>query len=142
MFRWWSTPATASTGTPRTELAHTFGIKRDAGTAQPAAGDGTAHLPLVAVTASTGWECYAIVEELAASRRFRVRALYRTPGTQAAARLEALHRRCAAESPGILELPLDQCIVSPAPGDEKLNFYSLYFTPFGGTDAGSGRQGR
>jgi hypothetical protein len=49
-------------------------------------------LPEIAVTCATGWECYAIVEELTKTRKFRVRALYRTPGTQAAARLEALLR--------------------------------------------------
>ena len=43
-------------------------------------------LPIIAVTCATGWECYAIVEELVAARRFRVRALYRPPGTQAASR--------------------------------------------------------
>jgi len=61
-------------------------------------------LPLVAVTCSTGWECYAIVEELARTLRFRVRALYRTPGTQAAARLEALLQKTEASHPGLLTL--------------------------------------
>jgi hypothetical protein len=61
-------------------------------------------LPLIAVTSATGWECYAIVEELLQSRRFRVRALYRTPGTQAAARLEALFAKTEAEAPGLLTL--------------------------------------
>jgi hypothetical protein len=61
-------------------------------------------LPLIAVTSATGWECYAIVEELVATRRFRVRALYRTPGTQAAARLEALFKKAEAEAPGLLTL--------------------------------------
>lgn len=60
--------------------------------------------PLVAVTCATGWECYAIVEELVQARRFRVRALYRTPGTQAAQRLETLWRKIEAESPGLLTL--------------------------------------
>jgi hypothetical protein len=60
--------------------------------------------PLIAVTCATGWECYAIVEELVRSRKFRVRALYRTPGTQAARRLEALHEKTQAESPGLLTL--------------------------------------
>ncbi len=64
----------------------------------------TAELPLIAVTCSTGWECYAIVEELTKTRKFRVRALYRTPGTQAAARLEALLKRTEAERPGLLTL--------------------------------------
>ena len=61
-------------------------------------------LPLIAVTCATGWECYAIAEELVATRRFRVRALYRTPGTQAAARLEALLSKTEAASPGLLTL--------------------------------------
>jgi hypothetical protein len=61
-------------------------------------------LPLIAVTCTTGWECYAIVEELIATRRFRVRALYRTPGTQAAARLEALRKKAETEAPGLLTL--------------------------------------
>lgn len=64
----------------------------------------TASLPLIAVTCATGWECYAIVEELVLTRRFRVRALYRTAGTQAAARLEALFARTEAETPGLLTL--------------------------------------
>lgn len=63
-----------------------------------------AERPIVAVTCATGWECYAIAEELAATQRFRIRALYRTPGTQAAARLEALHARVEAASPGLLTL--------------------------------------
>lgn len=61
-------------------------------------------LPTIAVTSATGWECYAIVEELVRTRRFRVRALYRTAGTQAAARLEALLARTQSESPGLLSL--------------------------------------
>jgi hypothetical protein len=61
-------------------------------------------LPLIAVTCATGWECYAIVEELVQTRRFRVRALYRTPGTQAAARLESLSARTETEHPGLLTL--------------------------------------
>jgi hypothetical protein len=61
-------------------------------------------LPQIAVTCATGWECYAIVEELVLSGRFRVRALFRTPGTQAAARLEALLARTEAQSPGRLTL--------------------------------------
>lgn len=59
-------------------------------------------LPLIAVTCATGWECYAVVEELVATRKFRVRALYRTPGTQAAARLESLAARIQTEAPGLL----------------------------------------
>jgi hypothetical protein len=63
-----------------------------------------AALPLIAVTCATGWEGYAVVEELAKTRRFRVRALYRTPGTQAAARLEALLKKTEAACPGLLTL--------------------------------------
>ena len=61
-------------------------------------------LPLIAVTCATGWECYAIAEELAKTRQFRVRALYRTPGTQAAARLDALLKETEAAHPGLLTL--------------------------------------
>jgi hypothetical protein len=61
-------------------------------------------LPLIAVTCSTGWECYAIVEELTKTRQYRVRALYRTPGTQAAARLDTLLATTEAEHPGLLTL--------------------------------------
>jgi hypothetical protein len=61
-------------------------------------------LPLIAVTCSTGWECYAIVEELTKTRQYRVRALYRTPGTQAAARLNTLLATTEAEHPGLLTL--------------------------------------
>jgi len=59
-------------------------------------------LPVIAVTCSTGWECYAIVEELTKTLKYRVRALYRTPGTQAAARLEALLEKTDASHPGLL----------------------------------------
>ncbi len=61
-------------------------------------------LPLIAVTCSTGWECYAIVEELTKTLRFRVRALYRTQGTQASARLETLLKKTEADHPGLLTL--------------------------------------
>ena len=61
-------------------------------------------LPLIAVTCATGWECYAIVEELAKTRRFRVRALFRTPSTQAAQRLERLLASTEQVSPGLLTL--------------------------------------
>jgi hypothetical protein len=61
-------------------------------------------LPLIAVTCATGWECYAVVEELTKTRKFRVRALYRTPGTQAAERLETLLEKVEAEAPGLLTL--------------------------------------
>jgi hypothetical protein len=64
----------------------------------------TNELPLIAVTCSTGWECYAIVEELTKTLKYRVRALYRTPGTQAAERLEALLQTTEAEHPGLLTL--------------------------------------
>lgn len=77
--------------------------QRNAGAA-PAAAPAVGALPLLAVTCATGWECYAIVEELVRLGRFRVRALYRTPGTQAAARLEALLARTEAERPGLLTL--------------------------------------
>jgi hypothetical protein len=70
----------------------------------PAAAKPLEQLPLIAVTCATGWECYAIVEELAKTGRFRVRALYRTPGTQAAARLEALFQEVEARTPGLLTL--------------------------------------
>ena len=63
-----------------------------------------AELPLVAVTCSTGWECYAVVEELTKTRKFRVRALYRTPGTRAAERLERLFETTEASHPGLLSL--------------------------------------
>ncbi len=61
-------------------------------------------LPLIAVTCSTGWECYAVVEELTKTLKYRVRALYRTPGTQAAARLETLLAKTEAEHPGLLTI--------------------------------------
>ena len=61
-------------------------------------------LPLIGVTCSTGWECYAIVEELTKTHKFRVRALYRTPGTQAAERLETLHQNTEKTYPGLLTL--------------------------------------
>ena len=41
--------------------------ERGTGTASPAT-----QLPLIAVTCATGWECYAIAEELVQTRRFRV----------------------------------------------------------------------
>ena len=59
-------------------------------------------LPLIAVTCSTGWECYAIVEELAKTLKYRVRATYRTPGTQAAERLDRLLAKVEPEHPGLL----------------------------------------
>jgi hypothetical protein len=71
---------------------------------QPQPQKSIAELPLIAVTCSTGWECYAIVEELAKTRKYRVRALYRTPGTQAAERLETLHKKVEAEHPGLLTI--------------------------------------
>lgn len=63
-----------------------------------------AERPLIAVTCSTGWECYAVVQELTRTRQYRVRALYRTPGTQAAERLERLLEKTEAEHPGLLTL--------------------------------------
>ena len=70
----------------------------------PSATKAIHELPLVAVTCSTGWECYAIVEELTKTLKFRVRALYRTPGTQAAARLDALLQQTEQNHPGLLTL--------------------------------------
>lgn len=70
----------------------------------PSVSTPTDELPLIAVTCATGWECYAVVEELTKTARFRVRALYRTPGTQAAARLEALLKTTEASHPGLLTL--------------------------------------
>ena len=70
----------------------------------PPAAKSVGELPLIAVTAATGWECYAVVEELINTRKFRVRALYRTPGTQAAARLETLLEKVETETPGLLTL--------------------------------------
>jgi len=61
-------------------------------------------LPLIAVTCSTGWECYAVVEELTKTLKYRVRALYRTPGTQAAERLDRLLEQTEAQHPGLLTL--------------------------------------
>ena len=78
-------------------------IQAGRGTAAPSR-LATHELPEIAVTCSTGWECYAIVDEMAKTRKFRVRALYRTPGTQAAARLERLRERVEAEAPGLLTL--------------------------------------
>ncbi|MFQ5635822.1 MAG: NmrA family NAD(P)-binding protein [Gammaproteobacteria bacterium] len=63
-----------------------------------------AELPLIAVTCATGWECYAIVEELTKTAKYRVRALYRTPGTQAAERLDRLLEKTEAGHPGLLTL--------------------------------------
>jgi hypothetical protein len=71
---------------------------------EPASDQAVSNLPLIAVTVSTGWECYAVVEELVKTGKFRVRALYRTPGTQAAERLETLLEKTEAESPGLLTL--------------------------------------
>ena len=85
-------------------LVDTVLARRAESERQPAISRSMDQLPLVAVTCATGWECYAIVEELVATRKFRVRALYRTPGTQAAARLEALAEKTRAEAPGLLTL--------------------------------------
>jgi len=60
--------------------------------------------PLIAVTCSTGWECYAVVQELVETRKFRVRALYRTPGTAAAARLDRLLEKTEPNYPGLLSV--------------------------------------
>ncbi len=56
------------------------------------------------MTCSTGWECYAVCEELTKTGKYRVRALYRTPGTQAAERLETLLAKTEAEHPGLLTI--------------------------------------
>ncbi|MDP6437539.1 MAG: NmrA family NAD(P)-binding protein [Gammaproteobacteria bacterium] len=69
---------------------------------EPASEKPMSELPVIAVTCSTGWECYAVVEELTKTRKFRVRALYRTPGTQAAERLETLLEKTEADHPGLL----------------------------------------
>jgi hypothetical protein len=70
----------------------------------PAEHPAPADLPLIGVTCATGWECYAIVDELIQTRRFRVRALYRTAGTQAADRLERLLQTTEQTHPGLLTL--------------------------------------
>ena len=81
-----------------------------------------AELPLIAVTCSTGWECYAIVEELVKTQNYRVRALYRTPGTQAAERLETLMEKTESEHPGLLTL---HCIhwIWPVPDPNIMKIY-------------------
>jgi hypothetical protein len=61
-------------------------------------------LPLIAVTCSTGWECYAVVEELIKTLKYRVRATFRTPGTQAAERLNRLLEKTETEHRGLLTL--------------------------------------
>jgi len=60
--------------------------------------------PLIAVTVSTGWECYAVVQELCRTKNFRVRALYRSTGTQAEQRLLDLQQFVDEKHPGLLEL--------------------------------------
>ncbi len=71
---------------------------------QPAADQSIHDLPLIGVTVATGWECYAVVEELVKSGKYRVKAMYRTPGTHAAAKLERLYQQTEAEQPGLLTL--------------------------------------
>jgi len=71
---------------------------------QPAAVKSIKDLPLIGVTCSTGWECYAVVEELAKTGNFRVRAMFRTPGTQAAQRLADLLEETEKTHPGLLSL--------------------------------------
>ena len=78
-------------------------LKAERGAA-PSAPTPVDELPIIAVTSATGWECYAIVEELTKTRRFRVRALYRTPGTAAASRLERLLAETEKTQPGLLSL--------------------------------------
>ncbi len=70
----------------------------------PAAEKSIEDLPLIGVTCSTGWECYAIVEELTKTRNFRGRATYRTPGTQAAQRLADLLQETEKTHAGLLSL--------------------------------------
>jgi len=80
-------------------------LERQAENGPPGRRDAPAgDLPLIGVTCSTGWECYAIVQELVNTRRFRVRALFRTPGTQAAARLDDLLTETERTHPGLLTL--------------------------------------
>ncbi len=71
---------------------------------QPVGEKSMQDLPLIGVTCSTGWECYAVVEELTKTRKFRVRAMYRTSGTQAARRLEDLLVETEKTHPGLLTL--------------------------------------
>ncbi len=71
---------------------------------QPQAGKNINELPLIGVTVATGWECYAVVEELVKTGQYRVKAMYRTPGTQASERLEALLEKTELQSPGLLTL--------------------------------------
>ncbi len=71
---------------------------------EPARKKSLADLPLIGVPCATGWECYAIVKELTATRKFRVRAMYRTSGTQAAERLETLRQEAEKTHPGLLTL--------------------------------------
>jgi len=80
-------------------------LKIQAETGEQSARDrGVEQLPLIGVTCATGWECYAIVDELIQTRKFRVRALYRTPGTRAATRLENLLAETDKTHPGLLTL--------------------------------------
>lgn len=69
---------------------------------QPAREKSQQELPLIGVTCSTGWECYAIAEELTKTRNFRVRAMYRTLGTRAAKRLDELLEETDKTHPGLL----------------------------------------
>jgi hypothetical protein len=71
---------------------------------EPAGQKSLQELPLIGVTCSTGWECYAVVEELTKTRNFRVRAMYRTPGTPAAQRLVDLLEETEKTHPGLLTL--------------------------------------
>lgn len=61
-------------------------------------------LPLIGVTCATGWECYAIAQQLTLTRKFRVRAMYRTKGTRAEERLERLLKETEESHPGLLTL--------------------------------------
>lgn len=85
----------------------------------------TESLPLIGVTCSTCLECYAIVKELCSTRQFRVRAMYRTPGTRAEERLKSLLRETEATYPELLHL---------RPGT-NLNSPTIMTEAFAGCDA-------
>ncbi len=70
--------------------------------------------PLIAVTVSTGWECFAVVSELCRTKKFRVRALYRSAGTQAEQRLIDLQKFVDEKHPGLLELRSGVDMYDPA----------------------------
>ncbi|ARN75831.1 NmrA family NAD(P)-binding protein [Oceanicoccus sagamiensis] len=72
--------------------------------AQPHSEKPIAELPLIGVTCSTGWECHAIVHELSLTRKYRVRAMYRSKGTRAEERLQRLVDETEKTHPGLLEM--------------------------------------